>query len=145
MKILLSIKPEFAERILSGEKRYEFRKALFKRPDVSTIVIYATRPVGRIVGEFDIADVLTDAPETLWKKTAHAAGISKDFFDSYFEGRKRGYAIAVGDVRRFGDPIRPETLIDDFTPPQSYQYISDTFGRVVERSDSDRRQLAMRL
>ena len=30
MKVLLSIKPEFAEKILNGTKRFEFRKGIFK-------------------------------------------------------------------------------------------------------------------
>lgn len=33
MKVLLSIKPEFAERIFNGSKKYEFRKVIFKNPD----------------------------------------------------------------------------------------------------------------
>ena len=31
MKILLSIKPEFAERIFDGSKKYEFRKVIFRK------------------------------------------------------------------------------------------------------------------
>lgn len=34
MKILLSIKPQYVEKIISGEKRYEFRKKEFKRRDI---------------------------------------------------------------------------------------------------------------
>ena len=30
MKVLLSIKPEFVEKIFSGEKRFEYRKNIFK-------------------------------------------------------------------------------------------------------------------
>lgn len=32
MKAMLSIKPEYVERILSGEKTYEFRRTIFRRP-----------------------------------------------------------------------------------------------------------------
>ena len=39
MKAILSIRPEYVDRILSGEKKYEFRKRIFKREDVDTIVI----------------------------------------------------------------------------------------------------------
>ena len=31
MQVLLSIKPEFAESILAGSKKYEFRKVIFRR------------------------------------------------------------------------------------------------------------------
>ena len=36
MKILLSIKPEFAEKIFSGSKKYEFRRRIFKAPGEKT-------------------------------------------------------------------------------------------------------------
>lgn len=31
MEVLLAIKPEFVEKIFSGEKKYEFRKVVFKK------------------------------------------------------------------------------------------------------------------
>jgi len=37
MKILLSIKPEYAEKIFAGTKKYEFRRSIFKNPDVKTV------------------------------------------------------------------------------------------------------------
>ena len=40
MKALLSIKSEFVKRILSGEKKYEYRRRVFARDDVEAIVIY---------------------------------------------------------------------------------------------------------
>lgn len=47
MRVLLSIKPEFVEKIFSGEKLYEYRKAAFKNEGISSIVIYSTMPVGK--------------------------------------------------------------------------------------------------
>lgn len=42
MKAMLSIKPEYVDRILKGEKTYEFRRRIFRRHDVDTIVIYSS-------------------------------------------------------------------------------------------------------
>lgn len=145
MKVLLSIKPEFVERIFSGEKRFEFRKSLFKRDDVTAVVVYATQPVGRIVGEFEIAEILTDTPEALWRRTSHASGISKSFFDSYFEGRDRAHAIAIGNFRRFEKEIEPSELFADFNAPQGYQYLSDSMGRVAPPEKPADLQLSMQL
>ena len=58
MKALLSIKPEFVSKIFTGEKIFEYRKAVFKRPMVKTVVIYSTMPVGKIVGEFEIEEII---------------------------------------------------------------------------------------
>ena len=45
MKALLSIKPEFADMIFAGTKRYEFRRAIFKRNDLEGVLVYASSPV----------------------------------------------------------------------------------------------------
>ena len=53
MKVLLSIKPEFVQEIFTGKKKYEYRKAIFTR-SVDKVVVYSTKPVGMIVGEFTV-------------------------------------------------------------------------------------------
>jgi len=123
MKIILSIKPEFAEKILSGEKRFEFRKAAFNNASVRTVVIYATKPIGKVVGEFEISAVHVDSPSNIWKKTRHHAGIDKQFFDSYFEDRDVAVAIGVGKVHRFSEPRRLSEYGEGLAAPQSFRYL----------------------
>lgn len=123
MKILLSIKPVFADLIFTGEKGYEYRKSVYKNRDVKTVVVYATRPVAKIIGEFDISAIVAGAPTEIWRRTRDKSGISKEFFESYFEGRKSAFALKIGAVRRYDEPIDPETIFEKFTAPQSYMYI----------------------
>lgn len=122
MKILLSIKPEFAERIFDGSKKYEFRKAIFKNHDVKTVVVYASHPVQRVIGEFDIETILIDDPENLWKQTQELAGITEDFFFDYFSKRDVGFAIKVKKTRRYKNPRCLRTSYN-VSPPQSFCYI----------------------
>jgi predicted transcriptional regulator len=124
MHVLLSIKPEHVESIRSGVKTFEFRRRLFARRDISTVLIYCTRPVGRLIGEFDIADILQDEPEALWAYTAEGSGISKSFFDKYFEGRTRAFALQIGSLRIFDEPVNPRDWFHNFTAPQSYMYVT---------------------
>ncbi|RPE02961.1 ASCH domain-containing protein [Candidatus Pantoea deserta] len=124
MKVLLSIKPEFAEKILDGSKKFEFRKGIFKNSKITTVVIYATMPVGKVVGQFQIDDVLSDNPESLWSKTKRYAGISKTFYDSYYQGRDKAFAIKIGHVERFSAPQPISSLGAGIKPPQSYLYLS---------------------
>lgn len=123
MRVLLSIRPVHVASILSGIKRFEFRRRLFTRRDVTSVLIYCTRPVGLLVAEFEIAEILVDAPDRLWERTASASGISKDYYDTYFEGRDQAFALAIGAIDIFETPIPPAELIDNFTPPQSYRYV----------------------
>lgn len=129
MKVLLSIKPEFAARIFDGTKRYEFRKAMYTNQAVRTVVVYATRPVGRIMGEFDVDGVVEATPACLWKETYEHAGISRELFDAYFDGYNRAFAIRVGEVRRYDTPLVPDDVIENFTAPQSYMYVDDHLRR----------------
>ncbi|WAC28246.1 ASCH domain-containing protein [Ancylobacter sp. SL191] len=129
MKVLLSIKPEYADKIFDRSKKFEFRKSMFRHADVRTIVVYATKPVGRIVGEFEVEGVLCESPERLWTLTQTSAGISKQFFDEYFSGRSKAFAIKVGQIHKFSEPLNPSDLIENFTPPQSFMYVDDSFER----------------
>ena len=84
MNVILSIKPEFVEKIFSGEKQYEYRKILFKQK-VDTVYIYASRPISKIVGEFKIDEILCDTPENIWKETKRQSGVTRNFFDKYYK------------------------------------------------------------
>ncbi|ELV2796976.1 TPA: hypothetical protein O8U20_004069 [Enterobacter cloacae] len=123
MKVLLSIKPEFVEKILNGSKKYEFRKGLFKNNEVKSVVIYATMPIGKVVGEFDIESILEDSPSTVWHRTKKHAGISKEFFDLYFNERAKACAIKIGNVTRYEHPLQLSDLGRNITAPQSYRYL----------------------
>jgi predicted transcriptional regulator len=123
MKVILSIKPEYAIKILDGTKKFEFRKCGFSVDNVATVVIYATKPVGKVVGEFEIADVHKDAPKRIWEKTKRHAGVKKNFFDTYYADRQTAFAIAVGKVIKYETPIELDSLGVGLTPPQSYRYL----------------------
>lgn len=123
MKVLLSIKPEFVEKILDGTKRYEFRKSAFKRDGVKSVVIYSTMPVGKVVAEFEIKEVHQKTPDEIWTDTKDYSGISEDFFYDYFHGRERAVAIEVGNLKVYEQPLNLDELGEGITAPQSYRYI----------------------
>ncbi|MGS0943696.1 ASCH domain-containing protein (plasmid) [Pseudomonas luteola] len=125
MKVLLSIKPEYAEKILQGKKKFEFRKAIFKNSQVKTVVIYATLPLGKVVGEFDFDEILSDKPSVIWSETRKYSGITKKFFNSYFSGRDTAHAIKVNVVRRYEIPMDLSEIIPSGSAPQSFCYIND--------------------
>ncbi|WP_323865430.1 hypothetical protein [Xenorhabdus cabanillasii] len=80
-------------------------------------------PVGRIVGEFDIEKIIEDEPEAVWHKTYEYAGISKQFFDSYFDKKKKAFAIQIGKVKKYSTPISLNEFGDNIVAPQSYRYL----------------------
>ena len=80
MKVLLSIKPEFVEKIFSGEKRFEYRKSIFKQQNIDTIVIYSTMPVGMIVVKIKKKKKNAKTPKIISQKTKTYSCISEAFF-----------------------------------------------------------------
>lgn len=134
MSVLLSIKPEFAEKILAGEKRFEFRRVMPKQR-VERVVVYASSPVCRLVGEFTVRRVVSASPEKLWRQTRNFAGISRRYFDAYFEGRTEAHAFEVEDVLRYDQPIDPQSIYRGFRPPQSFVYL-DSLGGFEHRLPS---------
>lgn len=122
MKILLSIHPKFVERILTGKKRFEFRKTLPTK-DVDSVIIYATKPVGKVVAEFKVKSIHSKTPEQLWLETKDYAGIDEDFFSQYFQGREMAHAFEVGELTVFDPPRELKEFVSSGAPPQSFCYI----------------------
>jgi len=123
-RILLSVKPRFAEQILLGEKKYEFRRTIFSRK-VDVVLLYVTTPVQRVVAEFDILGIISEPLDALWKRTRKYAGINKGFFYDYFSGLEKGHAIEIGEIRLYNEPFCPAKELG-VKPPQSFAYIEPT-------------------
>lgn len=123
MKVLLSIKPEFALKIVEGAKKYEFRKSILRRNGIKTAVVYASSPIQQVAGEFETGNILHTEVELLLQLTGQAAGISKDFYDEYFAHKEMAFAIQIGKIHKFSTPKRPV----DYgigCAPQSFAYLS---------------------
>jgi predicted transcriptional regulator len=117
----LSIKKPYADAIFSGEKRFEFRRSIFRKP-VEVVVVYVTSPTGQVAGEFDVCEVIAETVEDLWNRTSSHAGIGRERFFEYFSGCDVGYAIVIGEVRKYQKPLDlGETF--GIRPPQSFVYI----------------------
>ena len=72
--------------------------------------------------KFDVEEVIDDSIDGLWDRTSPYAGINRDLFLKYFAGCEIGYAIEIGSVRPYAQPL---DLADSFgiRPPQSFVYI----------------------
>ena len=121
MKVVLSIKPEFANKIFDGTKKFEFRKAIFKNEKIKTVIVYSSSPVQQVIGEFEIERIINHDIDTLWGLTHQESGITEDYFYKYFEDRLEGFAIQIRKVKKYRTS---KCLRTDFNlfPPQSFAY-----------------------
>lgn len=120
----MSIHPHYAAAILAGTKRVEFRKRRLA-PDVATVVIYATRPVGRLVGIFEVLGHDVAPPSELWHRHRTHAGITATGYDAYYAQTRTAVGILVGRVHA----LRQSRLLSDIPDltraPQSFQYLTE--------------------
>jgi predicted transcriptional regulator len=123
MKVILSIKPEFAEKIFNGTKKYEFRRSVFKNRNIKTVIVYASSPVQRVIGEFEIDSIINEDLDLLWDQTKEHSGITEDYFFDYFVNKEKGFAIKIKNTKKYS---QPKCLKEDFnlSPPQSFAYWS---------------------
>jgi predicted transcriptional regulator len=126
----MSIHPEYADAILAGIKRVEFRKRRLS-PDVCTVVIYATRPTARIVGSFQVLGHDIAPPGELWHRHSTHAGISADGYDAYFAQTAAAVGILIGSVRPLPQPRHLTELPGVVRPPQSFSYLTAAQARHI--------------
>lgn len=122
MKVILSIKPQFAEKIFNGTKKFEFRRTLFKNTAVRKVIVYASAPISRIIGEFEIEEIIHNDLEYLWSDTEQYAGISKEYYFAYFDGKVSGYAIKIKATKKYDSSYSIEEKYG-IKAPQSFAYI----------------------
>lgn len=123
MKILLPIKEEYIERILNGEKKYEYRHCLAQKK-IDTIILYATAPKCVVVGEVSVIGRIEKPPTVLWEETKKYAGITRKKYREYFSGKKNAKAYVLGKPIRYSR----EMPLEEFGlthAPQSFIYLTE--------------------
>ena len=122
--VILSIKPIYAKAIMSGVKKVEFRKKIFKKP-VDKVFVYSSSPEKKIIGYFTIGEIVEDSPERLWEKFNKVGGISKKDFFEYYKNVETGFSIGVDTYEEFEEGIDPADFFENFCAPQSYIYLEE--------------------
>lgn len=107
-----------------GVKSMNIVKYYLKELILSVIVIYASAPVQRVVGEFRINEIFSESVDVLWERTKEYSGISKEYYMSYFKHKDVANAIEIGEMKKY----KETKLLSDYKivqAPQSFCYISD--------------------
>ena len=122
--ILLGIKPKYAEDILSGRKKWEYRR---RPPKIETPVptaLYASDEAKSIVGTCIVTKILQEPIESLIKNTISETASTEQGLKDYFNGLKICSALRVEKPSRFEmnlDEIRK--VVPGFAAPQNFYYL----------------------
>ena len=107
--ILLSIKPEYANKIFDGQKHYEYRKRIPKKA---------------VIGEVEVVKTLKMKPTPLWNSTKANAGISRSKYRKYFSGCTTAYAFVIGSFEKY-PTSKSLADLNIQSAPQSFVYLDD--------------------
>lgn len=121
--ILISIKPEYVEKIFDGNKKHEYRRRLANKA-VDKMIIYCTAPIKAVVGEVVVVGTISDTPEKLREQTKDFAGISKEKYFKYFSGKEKANCYVLGDCVKYDQPKK----LEDFginVAPQTWLYVDE--------------------
>lgn len=130
--VLLSVKPKYANLILGGTKRVEFRRS-WAVEDVSEIVIYASSPIQKIVALVEIDDVVVASPSALWQTCKErGGGLTRRELRAYFSGKPKGVAVLLGRTLVAVKDIDPSKVIGNFVAPQSFRYLNDSEHKKIK-------------
>lgn len=120
-RMLLSIKPEYVKKILSGKKKFEYRK-FHCRDDVNTVIIYSTAPEKKVVAEVELLDIVEGDLEYVWQMTKNESGILKRSYREYYKDREIATAYHLGKVTIYDIPKQLSDFGLNYTP-QSFAYL----------------------
>jgi predicted transcriptional regulator len=131
--MLLSVRPLYAESILAGTKRAEIRR---QRPSIrpgTPVIIYATKPLGAVIGTANIDQVCKGTPAELWDHYRQEVAVSQEEFDQYLSGTSTAYLLLMSDASRLSIPLTLDDMREsaDFQPPRSYRYVNHNTLRAL--------------
>ncbi|HEY5266242.1 MAG TPA: ASCH domain-containing protein [Acidimicrobiales bacterium] len=124
--LFLSLRPEFAEMIIAGEKTVELRRIRPKASAGTLVIVYASSPVKKILGTCIVKKISTGTPKEIWNLHGVSTGVSWATLADYLRGKDHGVAITVGSPARFDVPVPLEKVrkcLGESAPPQSFRYI----------------------
>lgn len=122
--ILLSIKPVYAELILTGLKTTELRR-VFPAVRDTVVYLYASSPVKCVIGRARIQYVDRGHPDEIWLRHQDQTGLTRESFDDYFtDSRSAAALVLTGPVRLPGIVSLGRLRALNTPPSQSFRYLA---------------------
>ncbi len=118
--VIISLMEEYFLNIISGEKRYEYRRKFIDRP--CKAFIYVNHPVMAIKGLVEFDKPIIDSVNKICELVENQKAGSTPGMLSYLKGLDKAYAIPILSLTTF-KPIEIKELrqtFPKFTPPQFY-------------------------
>ena len=117
---------------MAGAEKWEVRRRVF-REKVREIYVYVPTPYQLVVGKFKLGKILSGDPSKIWNITKGKNGLKREAFEKRFEDRQKIYALEIGDVRLYRDPLFPKKDVPRFVEPRPFYYIGGYLESYLRR------------
>ena len=127
MAALLSVWPDFLDRIFRGHKTAEVRKGNLRFFPGEKVWLYCTRPRARLEGFAIVEDVVSSTSVEIWSSLKERLGLSKHEYERYVDGRQKITVILFAEVVQFEQALKLQQIRESdpaFHPPQVYQRLA---------------------
>lgn len=118
---LISIKPQFVDKMINMEKTVEIRSRKVQLEKQSKLWVYTTLPEASLQIFTHVKTVDIDDPKTIWNRYRASIGVPRDIFYQYVNGSKSVSAIVTERIFRlpFDIPLsKIRSMVPNFHPPQ---------------------------
>lgn len=125
--LFIAVKPEYAHKLISGEKDIELRKI---KPHVQAgdyAIIYASAPAKVVLGYGKIKRIILCSPQEMWANFSSRLGIKEQDYLMYYKNSNKSVGIEFEMIKS----IKPISLAElrrvdpNFHPPQIYRYVTN--------------------
>lgn len=122
--VLMSIRPRFAEAIFAGEKTHELRRQFPASLSGATVYVYASTPLRKVIGSFQIASVQRIPKWLLARTRRRATTLTATELLAYLDGLHHGVLLEVSNPTEYARPVPLARLrAIGIEPPQSYRFL----------------------
>ncbi|MCK4794512.1 MAG: ASCH domain-containing protein [Desulfobacteraceae bacterium] len=129
---ILSIKPEFAYRILDGTKTIELRRSRMGVNKGDVLLLYISAPDQCLGAWFRVAKVEVSNLNDMWGSNHSFLGLDHTEYLKYFDGVSDAIGLHIGKIHHLKPVIflsEIKNLVDGFVPPQGIIWIKSKTGR----------------
>lgn len=130
-EFIISLKPEYLDLMLSGEKTIELRKRpLHLLSENSNVWVYGTLPLGAIAALATVKNVLRMSPVAAWKSYRTQIAITKKEYSDYVADSEHVSLVfwekvkplskdfSLSEIRQKDPCFQPPQFYSQFSPPR---------------------------
>ena len=132
---IMKIHQQYCDKILSGEKTYEYRKRCpgWIEPGCE-MVLCSSDESAVLLAVFEVGKIITGTPEEVWERTCKADGVKREaFLTGYYENEPQAVAFEVLNPRPLSvDKSVASVFGEDYVPHSLKRLADEGIAKVQE-------------